>query len=133
MLWKNTTFGKLSIKTKTDIPFKAASLMWKLNAKISVLIKLFWKLSFRTPVSVFLETWLFAFWKLRFGCIMQGICGPACPLTAVPADLLVVLICLFSFWFHSLKAHYVSIRSGSMKVDHLCTCFSLVCVDQTLF
>lgn len=58
MLWKNTTFRKLSAKRETDTPFKVASLMWKLHTKISVLIELFWKWCFGTPVSVFLEIWL---------------------------------------------------------------------------
>jgi len=97
MLWKNTTSRKLPVKTETDIPFKVASLMWKLNTKNSVLIELFWKLWFwHSSVSVAGN--LAAFWKLRFGCIMQGVCGPACLLTDVPVDLLVVLICLFSFF-----------------------------------
>lgn len=38
MLWKNTTFRKLSVKTETNSPFEVASLMWKLNIKISALI-----------------------------------------------------------------------------------------------
>lgn len=54
---------------------------------------------------------------------MQGICGPACLVTAVPADLLVVLICLFSFWLGSLKAYYKHIKIGTTEVFHLCTYF----------
>lgn len=64
---------------------------------------------------------------------MQGICGPTCLLTAVPADLLVVLVCLFSFWLCSLKAYYKYIKIGSTEVFHLCTCFSSLCGIRVYF
>lgn len=58
---------------------------------------------------------------------MQGICGPTCLLTAGSADLLVVLICLFSFWLRSLKACYKYIHIGSTEVFNFCASFSSLC------